>query len=157
MSQLLANNYRYRSSYAKMPSVIPVSNLIEIQKTSYDHFLQPETEASEREDRGLQTVFKGVFPIEDFSGRASLQFVSYELDEPNYDVDECRERGMTFSAPIKVTVRLVVWDVDPEDNTRTVSNIKEQPVYFGEIPLMTENGTFIVNGTERVVVSQASS
>jgi DNA-directed RNA polymerase subunit beta len=137
-----------------MPSVIPVSNLIEIQKTSYDHFLQPEIEPSAREDQGLQTVFKGVFPIEDFSGRASLQFVSYELDEPNYDVDECRERGMTFSAPIKVTVRLVVWDVDPEANTRTVSNIKEQPVYFGEIPLMTENGTFIVNGTERVVVSQ---
>ena len=95
-----------------------------------------------------------MFPIEDFSRRASLQFVSYELEEPKYDVDECRERGMTFSAPIKVVVRLVVWDVDAESDTRTVSNIKESPVYFGEIPLMTENGTFIVNGTERVVVSQ---
>jgi DNA-directed RNA polymerase subunit beta len=154
MSNLLANNYRYRSSYAKMPSVIPVSNLIEIQKTSYDHFLQPEIQPLDRDEQGLQSVFKAVFPIEDFSGRASLQYVSYELDEPSYDVDECRERGMTFSAPMKVTVRLVVWDVDPDTNARSVSNIKEQPVYFGEIPLMTENGTFIVNGTERVVVSQ---
>jgi DNA-directed RNA polymerase subunit beta len=154
MSQLLANNYRFRTNYAQTKSVMEVSNLIEIQKTSYDLFLQPETAPEEREDIGLQAVFKKVFPIEDFSGRASLQFVSYELEQPKYDVDECRERGMTFSAPIKVTVRLVVWDVDSENNTRTVSNIKQQPVYFGEIPLMTENGTFIVNGTERVIVSQ---
>ena len=103
---------------------------------------------------GLQAVFKSVFPIQDFSHRASLQFVGYDLEIPKYDVDECRERGMTFSAPLKVTVRFVVWDVDTETETRTVSNIKEQEVYFGEIPLMTENGTFIVNGTERVVVSQ---
>ena len=154
MSRLLANNYRYRRSFGKVPTVLEVSNLIEIQKASYDQFLQPDTPPEDREDVGLQAVFKGVFPIEDFSGRASLQFVSYELEPPKYDVDECRERGMTFSAPIKVTVRLVVWDVDPETEVRTVSNIKEQPVYFGEIPLMTENGTFIVNGTERVVVSQ---
>jgi DNA-directed RNA polymerase subunit beta len=154
MSQLLANNYRFRTNYALTKSVMEVSNLIEIQKTSYDLFLQPDVEPEQREDIGLQAVFKGVFPIEDFSGRASLQFVSYELEQPKYDVDECRERGMTFSAPIKVTVRLVVWDVDTENNTRTVSNIKQQPVYFGEIPLMTENGTFIINGTERVIVSQ---
>jgi DNA-directed RNA polymerase subunit beta len=154
MSKLLANNYRYRRSFSKTPTVLEVTNLIEIQKRSYDAFLQPVTAPEEREDIGLQAVFKRVFPIEDFSARASLQFVSYELEEPKYDVDECRERGMTFSAPIKVTVRLVVWDVDSEAGTRTVANIKEQPVYFGEIPLMTENGTFIVNGTERVVVSQ---
>jgi len=154
MSRLLANNYRYRRTYSKIPSVVEVNNLIEIQKKSYDHFLQPEVEPDEREEYGLQSVFRSVFPIEDFSGRASLQFVSYELEPPKYDVDECRERGMTFSAPIKVLVRLVVWDVDSETETRTVSNIKQQPVYFGEIPLMTENGTFIVNGTERVVVSQ---
>ncbi len=153
-SQLLANNYRFRTSFERTGSVLDVSNLIEIQKTSYDAFLQPDTPPDERDDQGLQAVFKGVFPIEDFSGRASLQFVSYELEQPKYDVDECRERGMTFSAPIKVTVRLVVWDVDSENNTRRVSNIKEHPVYFGEIPLMTENGTFIVNGTERVIVSQ---
>ncbi|MDX1748676.1 MAG: hypothetical protein R3324_22315, partial [Halobacteriales archaeon] len=131
MSKLLANNFRYRSSYAKTPSVIDVSNLIEIQKHSYELFLQPDTPPDEREDHGLQTVFKTVFPIEDFTGRASLQFVSYELETPKYDVDECRERGMTYSAPIKVTVRLVVWDVDNETDVRTVSNIKEQPVYFG--------------------------
>ncbi|MCB9684543.1 MAG: DNA-directed RNA polymerase subunit beta [Alphaproteobacteria bacterium] len=154
MSKLLANNYRYRRSFSKIQTVLEVSNLIEIQKRSYDAFLQPETKPEDREDVGLQAVFKRVFPIEDFSGRASLQFVSYELEQPKYDVDECRERGMTFSAPIKVTVHLVVWDVDSESGTRTVSNIKEQPVYFGEIPLMTENGTFIINGTERVVVSQ---
>jgi DNA-directed RNA polymerase subunit beta len=154
MSQLLANNFRLRSSLGKVSHVLEVENLIEIQKRSYDQFLQPENTPEEREDTGLQSVFKSVFPIEDFSGRASLQFVNYELEAPKYDVDECRERGMTFSAPIKVTVRLVVWDVDAETGVRTVSNIKEQPVYFGEIPLMTENGTFIVNGTERVVVSQ---
>ncbi len=152
--QLLANNYKYRNSFGKVESVIDVSNLIEIQSRSYHQFLQPEVPEEDREDIGLQSVFKSVFPIQDFSGRASLQFVSYELEQPKYDVDECRERGMTYSAPIKVVVRLVVWDVDSDAGTRTVSNIKEQPVYFGEIPLMTENGTFIVNGTERVIVSQ---
>jgi DNA-directed RNA polymerase subunit beta len=155
MSQLLANNFRFRSSYARTHSVLEVSNLIEIQKKSYDAFLQPDLPSDEREDQGLQAVFKSVFPIEDFSGRASLNFKCYELEQPKYDVDECRERGMTYSAPIKVTVRLVVWDVDNETTgPKTIYNIKMQPVYFGEIPLMTENGTFIVNGTERVVVSQ---
>jgi DNA-directed RNA polymerase subunit beta len=119
MSKLLANNYRYRRSFSKTPTVLEVSNLIEIQKRSYDAFLQPYTAPEDREEIGLQAVFKRVFPIEDFSARASLQFVSYELEEPKYDVDECRERGMTFSAPIKVTVRLVVWDVDSEAQTRT--------------------------------------
>ncbi len=154
MSRLMANNYRYRRNFSKVPSVVEVSNLIEIQKKSYYQFLQPEVPPDERDEHGLQAVFRSVFPIEDFSGRASLQFVSYELEDPKYDVDECRERGMTYSAPIKVVVRLVVWDVDSESGSRSVSNIKESPVYFGEIPLMTENGTFIVNGTERVVVSQ---
>ncbi|NCG17824.1 MAG: DNA-directed RNA polymerase subunit beta, partial [Rhodobacterales bacterium] len=154
MSRLLANNYRFRRTFEKTPGVVKVSNLIEIQMASYEQFLQPSRSVEERQDQGLQAVFKSVFPIHDFSGRASLQFVSYELEPAKYDVDECRERGMTFSAPIKVIVRLVVWDVDTETDVRTVSNIKEQPVYFGEIPLMTEHGTFIVNGTERVVVSQ---
>jgi DNA-directed RNA polymerase subunit beta len=132
-----------------------VSNLIEIQTDSYKEFLQQDIPPMERATIGLQAVFESVFPIEDFSRRASLQFVSYELEAPKYDIAECRERGMSFAAPIKVTVRLVVWDVDPEDKSkRSVSNIKEQPVYFGEIPLMTDNGTFIVNGTERVIVSQ---
>jgi DNA-directed RNA polymerase subunit beta len=131
-----------------------VSNLIEIQCRSYEVFLQANVPPEDRLEQGLHAVFKTVFPIDDFSGRASLQYVSYELEPAKYDVEECRERGMTFSAPIKVMVRLVVWDIDPDTDQRTVSHIKVQPVYFGEIPLMTENGTFIINGTERVVVSQ---
>jgi len=154
MPNMLANNYRFRRSFSKVPPVVEVQNLIEVQKTSYEHFLQSRVDPMERENIGLQAVFRSVFPIQDFSSRASLQFVCYDLEQPKYDVDECRERGMTFSAPLKVTVRLVVWDVDADSGQRTVSNIKEQEVYFGEIPLMTENGTFIVNGTERVVVSQ---
>jgi len=154
MPDLLANNFRHRRNFAKVHPAIDVLNLISIQRESYEKFLQLEVDASDRETSGLQAVFKSVFPIQDFSHRASLQFVSYDLEEPKYDVDECRERGMTFSAPLKVTVRLVVWDVDTETDTRHVSNIKEQEVFFGEIPLMTANGTFIVNGTERVVVSQ---
>ena len=154
MPNYLANNFKYRRSFAKAEPSVDILNLIEIQNVSYEPFLQQLTPYAEREDIGLQAVFKSVFPIQDFSNRASLQFVSYDLEQPKYDVDECRERGMTFSAPLKVTVRLVVWDVDPETEARSVSNIKEQEVYFGEIPLMTENGTFIVNGTERVVVSQ---
>ena len=154
MPDLLANNFRHRRNFAKVHPAIDVLNLISIQRESYEKFLQLEVDAADRETSGLQAVFKSVFPIQDFSHRASLQFVSYDLEEPKYDVDECRERGMTFSAPLKVTVRLVVWDVDTETDTRHVSNIKEQEVFFGEIPLMTANGTFIVNGTERVVVSQ---
>jgi DNA-directed RNA polymerase subunit beta len=154
MSDLLANNFRYRRSFAKTLPAVSVDNLIQIQRESYEKFLQMKVPRMERDNTGLQGVFKSVFPIQDFSHRASLQFVCYDLEVPKYDVDECRERGMTFSAPLKVTVRLVVWDIDTETDTRTVSNIKEQEVYFGEIPLMTEHGTFIVNGTERVVVSQ---
>ena len=154
MPELLASNYRFRRSFARTLPAIEVDNLIQIQRASYEKFLQMTVPQMERDNIGLQAVFKSVFPIQDFSQRASLQFVCYDLETPKYDVDECRERGMTFSAPLKVTVRLVVWDVDTETEVRTVSNIKEQEVYFGEIPLMTENGTFIINGTERVVVSQ---
>jgi len=154
MPNFLANNYRFRRSFAKTLPAVDVENLISIQRESYEKFLQLSVPPMEREDIGLQGVFKSVFPIQDFSQRASLQFVSYDLEEPKYDVEECRERGMTFTSPVKVTVRLVVWDVDSESGTRSVSYIKEHEVFFGEIPLMTANGTFIVNGTERVVVSQ---
>jgi len=154
MPNLLATNFKYRLTFGKTAPAVEIHNLIEIQKASYEAFLQHNMDPLDRESQGLQAVFKSVFPIHDFSHKASLQFVSYDLEAPKYDVDECRERGMTFSAPLKVTVRLVVWDVDVDTGTRTVSNIKEQEVYFGEIPLMTENGTFIINGTERVVVSQ---
>jgi len=155
MSKLLANNFRFRRTYQKVPNVLDVANLIEIQQRSYDHFLQPAVEADAREPVGLQGVFLGGFPIDDVSGRASLQFVAYELEPRKYEEDECRERGMTYSAPIKVTVRLVVYSEEEEDQgQRVVLNAKDQPVYFGEIPLMTDNGTFIINGAERVIVSQ---
>ena len=154
MTKLLANNYRFRRSYQKFASVLDIGNLIEIQQRSYDTFLQHATPPDERESHGLQGVFQSVFPIEDFAGRASLQFVSYDIEPPKYDEEECRERGYNFAAPVKVNVRLVVWNVDEVNKTRSVSHIKQQGVFFGEIPLMTDNGTFIVNGTERVIVSQ---
>ncbi|MBV1858473.1 MAG: DNA-directed RNA polymerase subunit beta, partial [Nannocystaceae bacterium] len=154
MPQVIQNNFRVRKHFGKLKKIIEVPNLIDIQKRSYDKFLQREVPVDEREDIGLQAVFKSVFPIKDFGETSSLEFVSYALDRPKYDEDECRARGMTFAAPIKVVVRLVVWDVDDETGTQSIRDVKEQEVYFGEIPLMTQHGTFIINGTERVVVSQ---
>ena len=153
-TSLLANNTRFRRSFSKIEKPIDVHNLIEIQKRSYADFLQADVDPPRRENKGLQAVFNSVFPIEDFNQTASLQFVSYTFEKPKYEVDECRQRGMTYAAPLKVTVRLVVWDVDEETESQNIRDIKEQEVYFGELPIMTENGTFIVNGTERVVVSQ---
>ena len=129
-------------------------NLIEVQKASYDQFLLVKEPHGGRPDEGLQAVFKSVFPISDFSNTAQLEFVRYEFEPPKYDVDECRQRGMTYAAPLKVTLRLIVFDIDEETGARSVKDIKEQDVYMGDIPLMTMNGTFVVNGTERVIVSQ---
>jgi len=154
MASAIQNNFRARKSFAKLKQVIEIPNLIDIQKRSYDKFLQMEVPLDRREDTGLQGVFKSVFPIKDFSETSSLEFVSYNLEKPKYDVDECRARGMTFAAPIKVVIRLVVWDVNEETGVQSIRDVKEQEVYFGEIPLMTESGTFIINGTERVIVSQ---
>src|SRR5271169_3959097 len=209
------NVYRDRVNFANINTSIPIPNLIEIQKNSYERFLQMRVLPAEREDAGLQSVFKSVFPITDLRENCSLEFVEYSIgnweckcgrmvgldklgrpcsfcgatlitdprgdreihclkcghlnenkpaicdtcDEPvglklKYDVDECQERGMTFAVPLKVTIRLVVWDKDPETGAKSIRDIKEQEVYFGDIPLMTENGTFIINGTERVIVSQ---
>ncbi|HEY6553265.1 MAG TPA: DNA-directed RNA polymerase subunit beta, partial [Vicinamibacteria bacterium] len=209
------NVYRERIDFAKIKASIPIPNLIEIQKNSYERFLQMRVLPGDREDAGLQSVFKSVFPISDLRENCSLEFVDYAIgnweckcgrlvgldklgrpcafcaatlvtdprgdreihcprcgrlnenkpvtcetcDEPvglklKYDVDECQERGMTFAVPLKVTIRLVVWDKDPETGAKTIRDIKEQEVYYGDIPLMTENGTFIINGTERVIVSQ---
>jgi DNA-directed RNA polymerase subunit beta len=145
---------RYRKNFSKIKEVLDISNLIEVQKRSYEKFLQADVDPEKRESVGLQAVFKTVFPIKDFYETASLEFVSYRLTEPKYDVEECLLRGMTYAAPIKVTVRLVVWDVNEETKAKSIKAVKEQEVYFGEIPLMTENGTFIINGTERVIVSQ---
>ncbi len=129
-------------------------NLIEVQKASYDQFLQIAEPQGGRPDEGLQAVFKSVFPISDFSSTSMLEFVKYEFEAPKYDVDECRQRGMTYAAPLKVTLRLIVFDIDEETGAKSVKDIKEQDVYMGDIPLMTNNGTFVVNGTERVIVSQ---
>jgi DNA-directed RNA polymerase subunit beta len=154
MPASVQNNFRVRKSFAKIQKIIEIPNLINIQKQSYEKFLQADIAPDKREDVGLQGVFKSVFPIRDFNETSSLEFVSYNLERPKYDVDECHQRGMTYSAPIKVVVRLVVWDKDEETGAQSIRDVKEQEVYFGEIPLMTENGTFIINGTERVVVSQ---
>src|SRR5260221_3815267 len=154
MASLIQKNFRARKTFAKLKQVIDIPNLIDIQKRSYDKFLQIDVPVEKREDIGIQGVFKSVFPIKDFSETSSLEFVSYNLEKPKYDVDECRARGMTFAAPIKVVIRLVVWDVNEETGSQSIRDVKEQEVYFGEIPLMTDNGTFIINGTERVIVSQ---
>jgi DNA-directed RNA polymerase subunit beta len=144
----------YRKNFGKIERVVDISNLIEMQKESYHRFLQKDVEPGARSNFGLQGVFKSVFPIRDFSGVCSLEFVEYGLGAPKYDVDECQQRGMTFEVPMKIRVRLVVHDLGPDSKAQTIRDIKEQEIYFGTLPLMTEHGTFIVNGTERVVVSQ---
>jgi len=154
MKPLFSENRRTRKDFAKTTIPVDIPNLIDLQRKSYDAFLQTDIPAAKRELVGLQAVFKSVFPIEDFNKTASLEFDSYTLEKPKYDVIECRQRGMTFAAPLKITVRLVVYDVDDEAGTKNVRDIKEQEVYMGEIPLMTDAGSFIINGTERVIVSQ---
>lgn len=151
---ITASNLRVRKSYAKNKQVIDIPNLIELQKSSYEAFLQRYVDIDKRGEDGLNGVFRSVFPISDFNNTASLEFVSYTLEPAKYDVDECRQRGMTYAAPIKVTLRLIVFEVDEETESRNIRDVKEQEVYLGEIPLMTANGSFIINGTERVVVSQ---
>src|SRR5215475_6836640 len=144
---------RIRKDFSKIDRIIDIPNLIDIQNRSFERFLQADVVPEKREDVGLQAVFKSVFPIKDFNETASLEFVSYTLEKPKYDVQECLQRGMTYAAPIKVTIRLIVWD-NPGEGRQNIRDVKEQEVYFGEIPVMTENGTFIINGTERVIVSQ---
>ena len=154
MAKSFTGRKRIRKSFGRLPEVAPMPNLIEVQKSSYDHFLQMGVMPENRTSVGLQEVFRSVFPIRDFSDRARLEFVRYDLEEPKYDVEECQQRGITFAAPLRVTLRLVVWDVDEETKSRSIRDIKEQDVYMGDMPLMTDNGTFVVNGTERVIVSQ---
>jgi DNA-directed RNA polymerase subunit beta len=145
---------RVRKDFGKIPSIVEIPNLIEIQQQSYEQFLQKDVASEKREDIGLQAVFKSVFPIADYNGNASLEFHSYHFGDPKYTVEECHDRGMTYAIPLKVTLRLKVVDSDKETKTQTVREVREQEVYLGELPLMTEKGTFIINGTERVVVSQ---
>ncbi|HLO05049.1 MAG TPA: hypothetical protein VK198_00300, partial [Terriglobales bacterium] len=209
------NAYRTRFDFSKIPATIQIPNLIEVQKRSYERFLQMDRLPSERDDAGLQAVFQSVFPISDFRNVSQLEFVDFQIGnweckcghlkglhhlrttckncgntvitdpfhpgdvlchkcgtynantpdfcnkcgdpvglQLKYDVSECEERGMTYSAPLKVTMRLTIFEKDAETGNRSIRDIKEQEVFFGDVPLMTENGTFIVNGTERVIVSQ---
>jgi DNA-directed RNA polymerase subunit beta len=141
-------------NFGRLHSAVPMPNLIEMQKSSYEKFLQMETKPGQRTSTGLQEVFRSVFPIKDFSDRGTLEFVEYEFDSPKYDVEECQQRGMSYAAPLRVTLRLVVWDIDEDTGARSIRDIKEQDVYMGDMPLMTDNGTFVINGTERVIVSQ---
>jgi len=145
---------RLRKTFGKMIEVAQMPNLIEVQKASYEQFLQVEKLPGGRKDEGLQAVYSSVFPIQDFSETSRLEYVDYYFEDPKYDVEECQQRSMTYAAPLKVTLRLIVFDVDQETGAKSVKDIKEQDVYMGDVPFMTENGTFIVNGTERVIVSQ---
>ena len=154
MAQTFIGRKRVRKFFGKIEEVAEMPNLIEVQKASYDQFLLVVEPQGGRPNEGLQAVFKSVFPISDFSNTSMLEFVKYEFEGPKYDVDECRQRGMTYAAPLKVTLRLIVFDIDEETGAKSVKDIKEQDVYMGDIPLMTNNGTFVVNGTERVIVSQ---
>ena len=133
---------RIRRGFGRIHEVAPMPNLIEVQRQSYEQFLQRDVAAEDRPDSGLQAVFKSVFPIRDFSDHAELEFVKYDFEEPKYDVEECQQRGATYAALLKVTLRLVVWDVDEETGSRSIRDIKEQDVYMGDMPLMTDRGTF---------------
>ena len=154
MSEMNGKSKRLRRSFGKIRKVIGIPNLIEMQKRSYADFLQKDVPAEERLDIGLQGAFRSVFPIHDFSGTSSLEFVKYTFDKPKYDEDDCMNKGMTYEAPLRLTVRLVVFDTDVDTEVKSIRDIKEQEIYFGTLPMMTERATFIVNGTERVVVSQ---
>ena len=154
MAGRLSATRRQRKNFGKIKQIVEIPDLIGMQRESYSRFLQIDVPPEKREEVGLQAVFKSVFPIKDFTGSASLEFVSYSFGEVKHSVDECIHRGMTYELPVRITVRLVVYDVDKESGTSTIRDIKEQEIYFGTIPLMTDKGTFIINGTERVVVSQ---
>ena len=154
MAQSYVGQKRIRRYFGKIREVLEMPNLIEVQKSSYDLFLKSGEAPVPTDGEGIQGVFQSVFPIKDFNETAVLEFVKYELEKPKYDVDECQSRDMTYAAPLKVTLRLIVFDVDENTGARSVKDIKEQDVFMGDMPLMTHNGTFVVNGTERVIVSQ---
>jgi len=145
---------RIRKSFSKRSEVDQIPNLLEIQKESYRKLLQKGVPPEQRIDQGLQAAFKSVFPIESYSGAASLDFATYKLGQPTFDVRECQQRGLMYSAPLHAILRLMIFEKAEGGAAKTIRDVKEQEVYMGEIPLMTENGTFVINGTERVVVSQ---
>ncbi len=154
METSFTDRKRVRKNFGRIEAVTAMPNLIEVQKRSFDQFLNPKGSEELRLASGLESVLQSVFPIADFSNTASLEYVRYALEAPKYDVEECQQRGMTYAAPLRVTLQLVVFDIDEETDARSVLGIKEQDVYMGDMPLMTGNGTFVINGTERVIVSQ---
>ncbi|MEO0501677.1 MAG: DNA-directed RNA polymerase subunit beta, partial [Pseudomonadota bacterium] len=154
MAKSFLGQKRLRKYYGKIREVLDMPNLIEVQKSSYDLFLNSGDQPTPLDGEGIMGVFQSVFPIKDFNETSVLEYVKYELEKPKYDVEECQQRDMTYSAPLKVTLRLIVFDVDEDTGAKSVKDIKEQDVFMGDMPLMTPNGTFIVNGTERVIVSQ---
>jgi DNA-directed RNA polymerase subunit beta len=154
MGEIFTGRKRIRKHFGKIREAAEMPNLIEVQKSSYDLFLNSGDAGTPQDGEGIQGVFQSVFPIKDFNETAVLEFVRYDLEHPKYDVEECQQRDMTYSAPLKVTLRLIVFDVDADTGAKSVKDIKEQDVYMGDMPLMTSNGTFVVNGTERVIVSQ---
>ena len=154
MAQSFVEKKRIRKSFGRIGDAAPMPNLIQVQKDSYDQFLQRRIPHEERKNQGIEAVFRSVFPITDFTETAVLEYVSYEFEEPKYDTEECQQRDMTYAAPLKVTLRLAVFEVDEDTGAKSIRDVKEQEVYMGDMPLMTENGTFIINGTERVIVSQ---
>ncbi|XOY57132.1 MAG: DNA-directed RNA polymerase subunit beta [Rhodobacterales bacterium] len=154
MASSFLGQKRLRKYYGKIREVLEMPNLIEVQKSSYDLFLRSGDSATPLDGEGIKGVFQSVFPIKDFNETAVLEFVKYELEKPKYDVEECMQRDMTYAAPLKVTLRLIVFEVDEDTGSKSVKDIKEQDVFMGDMPLMTPNGTFVVNGTERVIVSQ---
>ena len=154
MAQLFSGKKRIRKHFGKIREVAEMPNLIEVQKSSYELFLNSGDESEPKQGEGIMGVFQSVFPVKDYNDTSILEFVSYELDKPKYNVEECQQRDMTYGAPLKVKLRLVVFDIDEETEVKSIKDIKEQDVYMGDMPLMTSNGTFVINGTERVVVSQ---
>ena len=153
MTNQPASVKRIRHSFGRIQAP-EIPHLLSMQRESYNRFLQKESAPDQRRNEGLEAVFRSVFPISDFSGSTTLEYVHYRLGDPQYTVEECRIRGVTFSAPLRVALRLIVWEKDTEDGSKHIHDIKEQDIYLGELPLMTDTGSFIINGTERVIVSQ---
>ena len=143
-----------RNNFGKLKEILSIPNLIDVQKKSYNQFLESKEQSKSNLQKGLDRVFKSIFPIEELSDKATLEYLSFRLEKPKFDVDECRQRDLTYASSLKPTLRLVVYDIDPENNTKQVLSAKEQEVYMGDIPLMTPSGTFVINGVERVVVNQ---
>ena len=154
MAYSFTEKKRIRKDFGKRPATLEVPYLLAIQLDSYRQFLQDDMAAEARNDIGLNAALKSVFPIVSYSGSAALEYVSYRFGDPTFDVKECQMRGLTYAAPLRVKVRLVIYDKEAQPGSQAIKDIKEQEVYMGEIPLMTENGTFVINGTERVIVSQ---